>query len=153
MGAAVPADGSLVNGNAESHPGLFLALNGGGNNFGTPTSFTLSTYPPPKFRAESRGTLGKIHLWCTPPCSNTDETPKQPIPYDELLASPMLSGLASEMIGRVDKTSEAEASYVGYLFMNDADHEQDAIAAYGEENVGRLRDMQAKYDPGRMFRD
>ncbi|RYO80892.1 hypothetical protein DL766_010441 [Monosporascus sp. MC13-8B] len=56
-----------------------------------------------------------------------------------------------DMIGQVEKASKAEDSHVHYLFKNDANHEQDVIGSYGEENVRRLRDAQAKYDPDRVF--
>ncbi|OTA53613.1 putative FAD-binding oxidoreductase [Hypoxylon sp. EC38] len=44
-GRIVLADGSLINANSKSHPDLFWALKGGGNNFGIVTAFTFSTYP------------------------------------------------------------------------------------------------------------
>lgn len=41
----VLADGSIVNANAESHPDLFLALKGGGSNFGILTAVSLQVHP------------------------------------------------------------------------------------------------------------
>ncbi|EED20044.1 conserved hypothetical protein [Talaromyces stipitatus ATCC 10500] len=41
----VLADGKVVNVNNDSYPDLFLALKGGGNNFGIVTRFTLKTHP------------------------------------------------------------------------------------------------------------
>ncbi|TVY32148.1 putative FAD-linked oxidoreductase, partial [Lachnellula subtilissima] len=41
----VLANASIVDVNASSHPDLFLALKGGGNQFGIVTSFTMKTHP------------------------------------------------------------------------------------------------------------
>ncbi|KFX86128.1 hypothetical protein V490_09212, partial [Pseudogymnoascus sp. VKM F-3557] len=41
----VLGDGTIVNANHTSHPDLFRALKGGGNNFGIVTRFDLSTFP------------------------------------------------------------------------------------------------------------
>ncbi|KAH8700865.1 hypothetical protein BGW36DRAFT_291744 [Talaromyces proteolyticus] len=41
----VLASGKIVNVNKNSYPDLFLALKGGGNNFGIVTRFTLKTFP------------------------------------------------------------------------------------------------------------
>ncbi|KAJ5929277.1 FAD-binding domain-containing protein [Penicillium verhagenii] len=45
----VLASGQIVNVNETSYPDLFLALKGGGNNFGIVTKYTMSTYPLGKF--------------------------------------------------------------------------------------------------------
>lgn len=39
------ADGRIVNANKETHPDLFHALKGGGNNFGIVTRFDMVTFP------------------------------------------------------------------------------------------------------------
>ena len=41
----VLASGAIVNANATSHPDLWRALKGGGNNFGIVTRFDLATFP------------------------------------------------------------------------------------------------------------
>lgn len=41
----VIADGSIVNANNASHPDLYFALRGGGNNLGIVTRFDLATFP------------------------------------------------------------------------------------------------------------
>ncbi|EMR69151.1 putative fad binding domain protein [Eutypa lata UCREL1] len=56
-----------------------------------------------------------------------------------------------DLIGAVTKASEEEDSFIRYLFMNDANREQDVIASYGEGNVRKLRDVQIKYDPDLVF--
>lgn len=43
----VLADGTIANVNAESHPDLFWALQGGGHNFGIVTRFDLEAYRQP----------------------------------------------------------------------------------------------------------
>ncbi|KAM0217064.1 hypothetical protein ACHAQD_007553 [Fusarium lateritium] len=44
----VLANGTLINANKDNHPDLFLALKGGGNNFGVVTRFDLQTFPQGK---------------------------------------------------------------------------------------------------------
>ncbi|RYP66375.1 hypothetical protein DL769_006037 [Monosporascus sp. CRB-8-3] len=135
------ADGSLVNANAGSHPDLLWAPKGGGNKFGTfrdgycrlalqsglatgiVTPFTLSAYLVPDILGGVKGYADDEFV-----CAATED-----------------------VIGEVDKASEAEASYVRYLSINDADHKQDVIASYREEDVGRLRDIQPEYDPDRVL--
>lgn len=56
-----------------------------------------------------------------------------------------------DLTGAVIKVSKQEDSFIRYLFMNDANREQDVIASYGEDNVRKLRDVQAKYDPDLVF--
>ncbi|KAI8624750.1 putative FAD-binding oxidoreductase [Xylariaceae sp. FL1651] len=41
----VLANGSIINANAHSHPGLWRSLKGGANNFGVVTKFTFTAYP------------------------------------------------------------------------------------------------------------
>ncbi|KAJ6086071.1 FAD-binding domain-containing protein [Penicillium sp. IBT 16267x] len=45
----VLASGKIITVNESSYPDLFLALKGGGNNFGIATKYTMSTYPLGKF--------------------------------------------------------------------------------------------------------
>ncbi|KLJ09266.1 hypothetical protein EMPG_15292 [Blastomyces silverae] len=53
----VVADGRILNVNPKSHPDLYWALRGGGNNFGIVTRFDLAAYPAGDLWAGSR-----IHL-------------------------------------------------------------------------------------------
>ncbi|EQL32979.1 hypothetical protein, variant 2 [Blastomyces dermatitidis ATCC 26199] len=50
----VVADGRILNANPESHPDLYWALRGGGNNFGIVTRFDLAAYPAGDLWAGSR---------------------------------------------------------------------------------------------------
>ncbi|PGH28553.1 hypothetical protein GX50_08705 [[Emmonsia] crescens] len=50
----VIADGRILNVNPKSHPDLYWALRGGGNNFGIVTRFDLATYPAGDLWAGSR---------------------------------------------------------------------------------------------------
>lgn len=52
--------------------------------------------------------------------------------------------------GVEDKAKEKEA-YLPYIFMNDASWDQDVLGHYGEKNVQRLKEVQRKYDPERVF--
>ncbi|KAL8755064.1 MAG: hypothetical protein Q9184_004908 [Pyrenodesmia sp. 2 TL-2023] len=45
----VLASGTIVSANATSHPDLFVALKGGGNNFGVVTRFDLAAFPQGNF--------------------------------------------------------------------------------------------------------
>ncbi|EER42304.1 FAD binding domain-containing protein [Histoplasma capsulatum H143] len=50
----VIANGRILNVNQQSHPDLYWALRGGGNNFGIVTRFDLATYPVEELWAGSR---------------------------------------------------------------------------------------------------
>ncbi|KAK4235973.1 bifunctional solanapyrone synthase [Achaetomium macrosporum] len=52
---------------------------------------------------------------------------------------------------RVDELAKREHVWLKYLFMNDAFHKQPVISSYGPENVARLKAVQKKYDPDRVF--
>lgn len=58
-----------------------------------------------------------------------------------------------EIVQGIEESSKADGVYVPYLFMNDASWDQDVISHYGAENVARLKEVQAKYDPHHVFRD
>ncbi|KAF2878551.1 putative 6-hydroxy-D-nicotine oxidase [Massariosphaeria phaeospora] len=47
--------------------------------------------------------------------------------------------------------SEARGLQVPFLFMNDASRDQNPLSGYGEENVQRLKEIAAKYDPTQVF--
>lgn len=40
---------------------------------------------------------------------------------------------------------------VPYIFMNDASRDQDPLASYGEDNVEKLTEIAAQYDPSQVF--
>lgn len=40
-----------------------------------------------------------------------------------------------------------------YLYLNDADADQDAFEAYGKESVDRLKEIRDKYDPSKVYTD
>ncbi|GAB1316436.1 hypothetical protein MFIFM68171_06646 [Madurella fahalii] len=52
---------------------------------------------------------------------------------------------------RVEALAKSEHVWLKFIFMNDAFHHQQVIASYGPDNVARLRVVQQKYDPGRIF--
>lgn len=54
-------------------------------------------------------------------------------------------------MNRVEQDSKSKDLYIDYVFMNDASRDQNVIAQYGEENVGKLKIIAAKYDPSRVF--
>jgi hypothetical protein len=54
---------------------------------------------------------------------------------------------------RVDELAKREQLWLRYIFMNDAFHTQPVIASYGPDNLARLRTVQTKYDPDRVFQE
>ncbi|KAH1311713.1 hypothetical protein KXX47_005464 [Aspergillus fumigatus] len=50
----VTASGAIVTASIDSHPDLYWALRGGGNNFGIVTKFNLYTIPSPEMRGGTR---------------------------------------------------------------------------------------------------
>ena len=52
----VLANGSIVEASFESHPDLYRALRGGGNNFGVVSRFDLDTYP-------AKSMWGGLQVW------------------------------------------------------------------------------------------
>lgn len=52
---------------------------------------------------------------------------------------------------RIENAARTDGNYVPYIFMNDASWDQDVMGHYGAENVRKLREVQRKYDPNRVF--
>lgn len=44
-----------------------------------------------------------------------------------------------------------EGGGIDWIYMNYADPSQDVLASYGPENVSRMRQAAAKYDPDQIF--
>lgn len=47
--------------------------------------------------------------------------------------------------------SAIEGGWIKWKYMNYADKSQDVLASYGEENVQKMKDAAAKYDPDGVF--
>jgi hypothetical protein len=47
--------------------------------------------------------------------------------------------------------SEKRGLDVRYRFMNDASRDQNPLASYGTNNLRKLKQIAAKYDPGKVF--
>jgi hypothetical protein len=60
-------------------------------------------------------------------------------------------GLAIETTNKFEELGKARGSYLPFLFMNDASRDQNPLASYGRENLRRLREIAAKYDPTQLF--
>ena len=58
---------------------------------------------------------------------------------------------ARKVTDAIDEAARDADSYVPYVFMNDASHDQDVLGHYGAENVAKLKAIQAKYDPDLVF--
>ncbi|KAG8526456.1 uncharacterized protein KY384_000049 [Bacidia gigantensis] len=57
------------------------------------------------------------------------------------------------LIDRIEEATRNQGSHLEYIFMNDASPDQDVIGHYREENVRRLKEVQARYDPDFVFQD
>ncbi|KAI0470908.1 putative FAD-binding oxidoreductase [Xylariaceae sp. FL0804] len=57
------------------------------------------------------------------------------------------------MIRKIEDAARAAGEYVEYIFMNDASVAQPVIAHYGAASNARLRDVQRRYDPSRVFQE
>jgi hypothetical protein len=55
------------------------------------------------------------------------------------------------IIDKIETAAKESGNYLPYLFMNDANFEQEVIASYGGRNVARLKDVQTAYDPQQVF--
>lgn len=53
--------------------------------------------------------------------------------------------------GAKDFAATIEDGNLDWIYLNYADSSQDPLASYGVENVRRMKDVAAKYDPGQVF--
>ncbi|EZF78735.1 hypothetical protein H105_00196 [Trichophyton soudanense CBS 452.61] len=51
----------------------------------------------------------------------------------------------------VKRAAVSRGAHLSFLFMNDANYEQDVLSSYGPNNLARLRAMSRKYDPLQVF--
>ncbi|KAL9075850.1 MAG: hypothetical protein Q9157_003840 [Trypethelium eluteriae] len=63
--------------------------------------------------------------------------------YDE-----MVHFATRDLVNQIGNQSNTPDSFI---FMNDASYDQDVIGHYGKENVAKLTEVQAKYDPDQIF--
>lgn len=49
--------------------------------------------------------------------------------------------------------SQERGLNVSHIYMNDAARDQDPLATYGSDNVQRLKEVAAIYDPGQVFQN
>ncbi|KAL8733401.1 MAG: hypothetical protein Q9181_003609 [Wetmoreana brouardii] len=55
------------------------------------------------------------------------------------------------ILARIEDITKTDGNHLPYRFMNDASYDQDVIGSYGAANVQRLKAVQEKYDPDRVF--
>lgn len=55
------------------------------------------------------------------------------------------------VLARIESETRRDGKYLPYQFMNDASFDQDVIGHYGAQNVRRLKNVQERYDPERVF--
>lgn len=60
-------------------------------------------------------------------------------------------GLSIETTDKWEELGKARGSYLPFLFMNDASRDQNPLASYGAENLQRLKNIAARYDPKQLF--
>lgn len=48
---------------------------------------------------------------------------------------------------------ELRGSYINYIYQNDASRDQNPIATYGANNIAKLKEIAAKYDPSQVFQE
>ncbi|KAI8965117.1 hypothetical protein F5Y11DRAFT_36641 [Daldinia sp. FL1419] len=51
----------------------------------------------------------------------------------------------------VEQLAKEQGLYLDFKFMNDAEFSQKVLSSYGAENLKRLQEVSAKYDPDRLF--
>ncbi|KAI1878936.1 hypothetical protein JX265_003113 [Neoarthrinium moseri] len=56
-----------------------------------------------------------------------------------------------DIVDSIENAPKEEGQYVEYIFINDADWDQDVIGHYGTSNVKRLKMVQDQYDPDHVF--
>lgn len=49
------------------------------------------------------------------------------------------------------KLGEERGSHIDYIYHNDASRDQNPIATYGADNIAKLKDIAARYDPSQVF--
>ena len=55
------------------------------------------------------------------------------------------------VLARIESVTKSDKKYLPYQFMNDASFDQDVIEHYGAANVRKLKAVQERYDPKRVF--
>lgn len=55
------------------------------------------------------------------------------------------------IVNAVSEIAQTRGKHIPYIFMNDASWNQDVLGSYGAENVQRLKDVRARYDPDQVF--
>ncbi|KAI0802234.1 putative FAD-binding oxidoreductase [Xylaria sp. FL0064] len=63
----------------------------------------------------------------------------------------LVHNAVQNLIDDIEDTTKSEGRYLQYQFMNDASWDQPVIAHYGAANVGRMKQVQAQYDPTLVF--
>lgn len=56
-----------------------------------------------------------------------------------------------KIVDVVEETAKKEGVWLSFKYSNYSSRDQDPLASYGEENLARLREIAAKYDPERVF--
>ncbi|KAI1178838.1 FAD-binding domain-containing protein [Nemania sp. FL0916] len=63
----------------------------------------------------------------------------------------LVRSIAIETCDAWKTLGQERGSYLPYIFMNDSSRDQNPLAAYGPENLAKLRHIALKYDPEQLF--
>jgi hypothetical protein len=56
-----------------------------------------------------------------------------------------------KILDTAEKVSKKNGTYLPFVYANYASRDQDPLASYGTENLGKLKDIAKKYDPEAVF--
>ncbi|KAL4867475.1 hypothetical protein BDV12DRAFT_198168 [Aspergillus spectabilis] len=192
----VLADGRIINANNGEYPDLFLALKGGGNNFGIVTRFDMVTFPARDIRNSTitchKQTSAQVSKALVDFTKNLTTYPDdhllaiicQPLPasvrarsierggnmlgldhiqddciqlvwavevetaeLNDTVSAPLLK----KAVGEIEAYARSIDGSSGFLYLNYCDSTQDPLSAYGEENLRKMKDVSATYDPEGVF--
>ncbi|KAK8047712.1 hypothetical protein PG996_015776 [Apiospora saccharicola] len=175
----VLADGRIIVADRSTHADLFQALKGGSNNFGIVTSFVMPTIPSDRVWGGIAATpasatsqvLSAMYGFTEKQGGFPDSYLMAVLGYFPDFAANVASTAVFQGLGdssgpefedwrklpkMVDMTNMAtihELSFAITLPPNYQVHSQsqDVLGSYGPENVDKMRQVAAKYDPDRVF--
>jgi hypothetical protein len=56
-----------------------------------------------------------------------------------------------KILDTAEKVLKTNGNYLPFVYANYASRDQDPLASYGRENLGKLKDIAKKYDPEAVF--
>ncbi|TGJ86590.1 hypothetical protein E0Z10_g2193 [Xylaria hypoxylon] len=71
--------------------------------------------------------------------------------WTEAADDALVRSVSAETAAHWEELGAKRGSNLSFVFMNDASRDQDPLASYGAESLEKLRQVAARYDPGRVF--